>query len=129
MPATPERAAFVQSEFRSAVWEDPAVLAQYGRVARDTADAPVETFFDSMDHVQIMVDERGALLGTHSRAFRTKVGTLVDLDGDFAMGHLLPGIHVRDDELVADMDAACVSIESYDIDAGQTTFVTWGQVG
>ena len=128
MPATPERAAFVQTEFRSAVWQDPTVLAQYGRVARDTGDAPIETYFDSIDHVQIMANERGALLGSHSRAFRTKVGILVELEGNFAMSQLLPGIHVRDDELVADMDCACVSIESYDTDAGQTTFVTWGVI-
>ena len=126
MPATPTEAAYVQQEFRSAIWESATVLALYGKVARDTGDAPIDTFFDSVADVQTMVNERGALLGAHSRAFRVQIGRLVDLGGDYAMSSLLPGAHVTDTELVADMDCAVTNIESYNTESGQTTVAAWG---
>jgi hypothetical protein len=124
LPATPSRIAFVLEEFRSATWSDPAVQTMYGKVARDTGDAPIDTFFDDMAAVQIMVDERGALLGAHARAFRTKVDGAIDL----AFLSALPGARVIDDELVADMNCAVVAIESYDTGGDQTVLATWGTI-
>ncbi|WP_267396192.1 MULTISPECIES: hypothetical protein [unclassified Sphingomonas] len=126
MPATAERAAFVSEEFRSFVWSDPNVQTLYGKVARDTGDTPIDTYFDDMAAVQMMAAERGALLGRHARAFRTKVDHLVDLDGAYAMTAALPGTQIVDDELVANMPAAIVSIEAYDTGAEQTTLASWG---
>ncbi|WP_334656714.1 hypothetical protein [Sphingomonas panaciterrae] len=124
MPATPQRIAFVLEEFRSTTWSDPAVQTMYGKVARDTGDAPIDTYFDDVSAVQAMANERGALLGAHSRAFRTRV------DGTLALDFLsaLPGARMIDDELVADMDTAVVAIESYDTGTEQTTLATWGTI-
>ena len=116
MPATPARIAFVRQEFRSYVWSDAGVQTLYGKVARDTGDQPIDTWFDDMT----------ALLGRHARAFRTKVDELVDLDGAFAMTQALPGAQMVDGELFANLACAVVSIESYDTGAEQTTLATWG---
>lgn len=129
MPATPERIAFVQQDFRSAVWTDPSMQALYGKVARDTGPAPVDTFFDDMAAVEAMVQERGAILGKHARAFVTKVDELVDLSGPFAFATALPGVRVIDPELVADLACAAVSIQSYDTGAEQTVLASWGVLG
>lgn len=128
MPATAARAAFVAEELRSAVWQDPSVQALYGKVARDTADSPIDTYFDSMADVQTMANERGALLGAHVRAFRLQLADLVDLDGDFSLATALPGARVRIEEAVADMACAIVSIESYDTAAETTTLALWGHI-
>ena len=128
MPATPARAEFVVQEFRSVVRSDSAVLAQYGKVARDTGDTPIDTFFDSMADVATMANERGALLGGHARAFRVTVNGLIDLDGAFAMTDALPGAHLRDAELVADLDCVVTTIEAYDTAADQTVLSIWGTV-
>lgn len=129
MPATPARSTFVQQQFRSLVWKSDRVLAQYGKVARDTAESPIDTFFDDMSAVQIMLDERAAILGRHARAFRVQLGTLIDLSGDYALNQALPGVHIKADELVADVDCAVVAIENYDAGSGKTTIAAWGAVG
>lgn len=128
MPATSARAAFVQEEYRSAVWSDADVRTIYGKVARDTKDAPIPTFFDDIADVQAMVDERGALLGGHARAFRVTVGQLMDLSNDLDMRLVLPGAHLKADELVADLDTAVFAIEAYDTEREQTVLGLWGKI-
>jgi hypothetical protein len=128
MPATPERAAFVAQGFRSAVWSNSTIRDMYGKVARDTGDQPIETYFDDMSAVQAMVNERGALLGGHARAFKVRIGALLDLEGDLDMATVLPAAHLTADELVADLACAVAAVDSYDTGNGQTTLTLWGTV-
>ena len=86
MPATPSRIAFVEQQFRSLAWTNPAVTTAYGKVARDTKDQPVATFFSNMTDVHAVLSERAALLGCHARAFHIRTGQLLDLQADLDMG-------------------------------------------
>jgi len=129
MPATPTRIAFVEQQFRSLAWTNPAVTTAYGKVARDTKDQPVATFFSNMTDVHAVLSERAALLGCHARAFHIRTGQLLDLQADLDMRQGLPGGHVISDELVVDMDGAIVSIDPYDTDAQQLTVAVWGTLG
>lgn len=129
MPATPARAAFVQEGFRSAVWRNSAVRDLYGKVARDTKDAPIPTFFDNIADVEAQVEERGALLGQHARAFKVRIGVLVDLDADLDFSQTLPSAALVADELVADFPVAISTIESYDTQGESTTLTAWGICG
>jgi hypothetical protein len=129
MPATAARAGFVLEEFRSFVWENPNVRSLYGKVARDTKDQPIPTFFDNMSSVEAVALERAALLGQHSRAFRVSVGQLMDLDADLAMQDALPGASIASDELSANFGCAVIAIDSYDTEADRTTLTLWGVCG
>ncbi|WP_374139375.1 hypothetical protein [Sphingomonas sp.] len=128
MPATPARAAFVSEEYRSAVYQNTGIKTLYGKVARDTLDAPIDTYFDDVSAVQTMVNERGALLEKHARAFRLQIGAPVDIGGVFAINNLLPGATVKSDELLANMSCAVVAIEAYDTGTGQATVAVWGAI-
>jgi hypothetical protein len=129
MPATPARAAFVQESYRSAVWRNSAVRDLYGKVARDTKDEPIPTFFDDIDDVQTMVDERGVLLGQHARAFRVKIGALMDMTNDLDFSQTLPAAALLADELAADFACAVPAVESYDTGNDVTTLSVWGICG
>lgn len=128
MPATPARAAFVSEEYRSAVFQNTSIKSLYGKVARDTLDAPIDTFFDDVSAVQSRVNERGALLEKHARAFRLQLAAPVDIDGVFAIDDLLPGATIKSDELVLNMTCAVVAIEAYDTGTGQATVAVWGGI-
>lgn len=129
MPATAARAGFVLEEYRSIVWENPNVRTLYGKVARDTKDQPVPTFFDNMSSVQAIVNERAALLGQHARGFRVTVGKLIDLEITADMQESLPGARVESNELAASFDCAVIAIDSYDTENDRTVLTTWGICG
>lgn len=126
MPATPARAEFVAQEFRSATWSDSGVRTLYGKVARDTGDSPIQTFFDNVADAQVLADERGALLGAHARAFRVRIAGLMDLDTDLDMSTVLPAATLIDDVQVANMAVVVANIESYDTADEQTVLAVWG---
>ena len=128
MPATPARAAFVSEEYRSATWTNDGNRTLYGKVARDTLDQPVDTFFDDISAVQTMVNERGALIGQHARAFRVAIGVGVDIEGALAIDDVLPCATVKSNDLVANMTCAVVAIESYDTGTGQAVVAVWGAI-
>lgn len=127
MPATAERAAFAKEEFRSAVWKNDNVRNLYGKVARDTKDQPVVSFFDDKDDAQALIEERGALLGVHARRFRPVIDDVIT-DADLGMALAVPAATLIDDDLVADMDVAIVGIE-VDFDAERSTIQVWGTIG
>lgn len=126
--ATPTRAAFVQQQFRSLVWESAVVRELYGKVARDTKDDPIPTFFDLEEDCYAIAKERGEILGSHARRFRVTVDAILT-ESDLPFALTLPGAHLVDDELAADMDVAIASIDNVDFSTGQTTLIVWGRVG
>lgn len=126
MPVSPEQAGFVQQAYRSAIWEDPAVRSMYGKVARDTGENPIPTYFDDIADAQAMADERGALLSGHARAFTVTVQDLDVLDSALLFSETLPAVTLVDDELVANLDCAVIAVASFDMDTGQTQLVLWG---
>lgn len=128
MPATPERIAFIEQPYRSAVWESEDVRTWYGKVARDTKDEPFTSFFDEVTDAQRYVNERGFLLGSHARRFRTTIDGIL-LEDQIDLSQTMPGVQLIDDELVADMIAAVAAIESVDFDNERTILNTWGLVG
>jgi predicted metal-dependent HD superfamily phosphohydrolase len=128
MPVTPERAAFVQEEFRSVVVKSTPVRDAYGKVARDTKDVPIATFFDNRADALVIAEERLAILGSHGRRFRVVVNEILT-ESDLQFATDLPGAHLVDSELVADMDVAIASIDSVDFQEGKTTLIVWGRVG
>lgn len=128
MPATAERAAFVKEEYRSVTFKNEGVLLLYGKVARDTKDAPVVSYFDAVADAFVLDQERGAVLGTHARRFRVVVQDILTED-DLDMATEPPTARLIDDDLVADMDVAIVGIESVDFDLNRTTLVVWGTIG
>lgn len=126
--ATATRAAFSQEEFRSVIWKSTPVREQYGKVARDTKKEPIVSYFDNLEDAQVMVDERGALLGSHARRFRVVVDAILT-EADLNFDTALPGARFIDDELVADLDVVVAAIESVDFNVGQTTLLLWGVIG
>lgn len=128
MPATAERAAFVAEQFRSATWESQQVKDLYGRVARDTKDEPYESFFDDPLDAQKMLNERGLLIGSHARRFRTTIGKVL-LESDLDLSQAVPSATIIDDDLVANMTAAIVAVESIDLDDEKTVLNLWGVIG
>lgn len=125
MVATPERIGFVTREFRSVVWSDSGVRDLYGNVARDTGDAPVETFFDDPDDARAMAEERGALLGAHARRFRVEIAAALD-EAAIDMSEELPAATLIDDELAANLDVAISAIEGVDLERERTSLIVWG---
>lgn len=125
---TPERAAFVQEEFRSVTWESVEIKTLYGKVARDTKDDPIITYFDNEADCYLIAQERGQILGSHARRFKVTVNAILT-EADLGFALALPGAHLIDDELVADLDVAVASIETVDFNTGQTTLMVWGRVG
>jgi hypothetical protein len=129
MPAAADRAAFVQQEFRSAVWQSSQVKNDwYGKVARDTKDSPFVSFFSVTTDAKRYIDERGGLLGGHARLFRVVVDGVLTLD-DIDLSQSVPGARLIDDDLVCDFIAGVVAIESVDLENERTTLKLWGIVG
>lgn len=129
MPATPERAAFSAEEYRIRTWESQGVRDLYGRVARNTEDVPIESFFADPNHAQVMLNERGLLIGGHARRFRTTVDQLL-LASDLDVSQIAPSVTLIDEELVVeDLVVAVVGIDSVDFETGRTTLSLWGNVG
>lgn len=126
MPATAERAAFVREEYRSSVYTNEGVRDLYGKIARDTEDTPVVSFFDEPLHAWYMVQERGAVLSAHARHFKVTIDDVVG-EADLDMALELPTATIIDDDLVCDMAAAVVAIDSLDLEGERTVLRLWGE--
>ena len=126
MPATPARIAFVSAEFRTYVASDAAIKTRYGPTSRDTGNAPVETFFDTLSDVQAMADERFALLKADRRKFAVRTVGLLDFSGGADFSQHTPAATLIDDEKNASMGVAIVGIPALDYDAERTTLTVWG---
>ncbi len=126
MPATPARIAFVGQEFRSYVASDSAVQTKYGSAARDTLEAPPETFFDDIADVQSICTERFNLLKAERRKFKVSASGLLAFTGALDFSQVAPPVTVRDDEKSANLAAAIVGIDGKDYDANKTTVTIWG---
>ena len=129
MPATGARAAFVLEAFRSFTWENPNVRAIYGKVARDTKDQPIPTFFDDMTSVEAVARERAALLGQHARAFQATIGALADLGGQLDMQQALPPARIESSELAASFDCVVSAVNAYETEGERTVITLWGICG
>ncbi len=126
MPATAARIAFCSQEFRTVAASDSAIKTRYGAAARDTLDAPVETFFDSASDTQAMVDERFALLKRDARKFSVEIARLVDFSGGLSFLQTVPAATLIDTEKGANLAVAITSINALDYDAEKTTVTVWG---
>lgn len=126
MPATPARIAFLSEQYRSAVSLDAAIKARYGSAARDTADKPVPTFFDTVADTQAMDDERFALLKADRRKFTVTIADVVSFTGALDFTQVVPTLTLVDDEKLANLPAALVGIPSLDYESGKSTVTVWG---
>jgi hypothetical protein len=124
MTATAERASFIQTEFRRAISENPAVRVRYGTLARESAD-PVETFFDNVADAQAMADERLALLSGEARAFDIDVNGLAEVLALDPTGGLVPNAWVTDERRSCDRRMVIVGVEM-DLASQQAQLVVWG---
>lgn len=128
MPATPARIGFITQEYRYATaGPDAAVVAKYGKDARNNDDA-YETNFVSMADVATLCDERFALQNKDRRRF-------VQVARGVAFGQALldspatyattPTVTVIDDEARANLPAIVTEI-SVDYESEQTSVASWG---
>jgi hypothetical protein len=126
MPAAPARISFITQEFRSAVDVDASVSTTYGPIARDTFDAPVPSYFDSITDVQAMLDERFVLLKADRRKFTIAVGSIVAFTGALDFSQTVPAATVVDVEKVANFTGAIVGISAIDYENNTPTMIVWG---
>lgn len=123
MPATPSRAAFVQSEFRRASATTATPKTRYGDLARESDD-PVETFFDSVSDAQTIANARITLLSAERRRFRAACRDLSEVIGISYSGAIPVATYVD-----ADRDAnrsMLVSEITFDLAREQAIFTLWG---
>lgn len=125
MPATAARIGFVTQEVRTVVASEAAVKTKYGELARDSGEAPVETFFDNIADAQAVANERLTLLKADRRRFAQDVRGAQSLTGALAVTQTTPAANVIDDERGANHVAAIVEA-SVDLGAEKTNFRTWG---
>jgi hypothetical protein len=125
MVATPARIGFVMQEFRSVVSSDAAVQTKYGNQARDTADTPIESFFDSTTDAQTVNDARLVLLKADRRRFKQDSRGVQTLTGALDISQVTPAVTVIDDERQANHNAAMVEI-AVDLGGDSTTITSWG---
>lgn len=127
MPATPTRIAFVKEEYRSLTIADTDIRDRYGKVARDTGDAPVETFFESMSDVNEKLGERHDLLSADRRRFDVRVAEILDFGGALAFNVATPTVLVTDDEKgVSARPCIMTQIEAIDYETQTTRLGIWG---
>jgi hypothetical protein len=126
MPATASRISFVGQQYRTYVAANAAIKTRYGLLARDTLDAPPESFFDTISDVQAICDERFNLLKGDRRKFQISVSGLLSFTGALDFSQTAPAVTVLDDEKNASLAAAIVSIVGKDYDSNKTTVICWG---
>lgn len=127
MVATPERIGFITQPYRRAIaGPDATVEAAYGDLARETkTEEPIETFFDSMDDVEAMADERLDLLKPERARFQ--VGLLNALSFGLALDYSqeTPTGTVIDPERETNRPALVTDI-GFDFRRGGVTMGLWG---
>jgi hypothetical protein len=125
MPATPARIAFITQQFRSVVaGPDSGVITKYGSMARDTAEAPIQSFFDDTADAQVMVTERLNLLKADRRRFKVTIpNAMTGLGLNYSQS--TPSATFIDDERQANMSVAVVDV-SIDLGSDKTTLGVWG---
>jgi hypothetical protein len=123
--ATPARIGFVTQEFRSAVSSDAAVKTKYGNLARDTADEPIESFFDSTTDAQTVNDARLVLLKADRRRFVQVTRGIQTFASALDFSQTTPAVNVIDDERQANHNGAIVEI-AVDLGGEKTTITSWG---
>jgi hypothetical protein len=126
MPATNARIAFVLQATRDVEATDTAIKTAYGELARDTGEAPVETFFDATGDAQTMATERLTLLKANRRRFKQDVrGSDHFSSGTLDYSQKAPTVTVIDDERAANHSALVVGA-SIDLARDKTSLETWG---
>lgn len=127
MTATATRIAFIKRPYRSVVKSDPAIRTRYGRVARDTLNDPVPTFFESMNDVDALAAERFTLLKQDRRRFEVRLAGVVDFEGGMDFTQATPTVTLIDDErAAAGITAIITSIEAVDFETETTRVLVWG---
>jgi hypothetical protein len=126
MPATAARISFVGQAYRTYVSLDAAIKTRYSLLARDTLDAPPETFFDTLSDVQAICTERFNLLKGDRRKFEITVSGLLSFTGALDFSQTAPAVTVLDDEKAASLTAAIVGVVGKDYDTNKTTVTAWG---
>lgn len=125
MVATAARIAFVTQEFRTVVSKNDTVHTNYGKVARDTKQDIVETFFEDRADAQAIDDERLSLLSPDRRRFRHEVNDVLSFTGTLDYSQATPAATVIDDERSANHAAAIVEL-GIKFEDDKTTLTTWG---
>jgi len=123
MPATPERAAFIQEQFRRAVTETSSAKTRHGALARESED-PVETWFDSAADAQVIADARQALLSEERRRFKVTMAGAEDLFAIDLEGRI-PTAEYVDAERDCDR-LMLVSEIVFDLNRGNSAMMLWG---
>jgi hypothetical protein len=124
MPATASRIGFITQEFRTVTsGPDSTVDTKYGKLARKT-DAPVETFFDSVNDAQAICDARKTLLAADRRRFQQGVSGESFVLG-LAYNLATPTVTVVDTERQANL-AAIVVEAGVDFESEKSVVTTWG---
>lgn len=127
MPATPTRIAFVKEQFRSLTIANTGIRDRYGKVARDTAESPVPTFFESMADVNELLGERHALLSADRRRFEVRVAEILDFGGALAFNITTPTVTLIDDEKgVSGRSCIMTQVEAIDYETQTTRLGLWG---
>ena len=124
MPATTARIGFITQEFRAVTaGPDASVVTRHGDQARDVTE-PIETFFNSEAHAQLLANERLALLSRDAVRLRHQ---LTDGEAVFGLDYsqAAPTAHVIDPDRSIDGDAIVVEI-SADTQSGRGFLTTWG---
>lgn len=127
MVATPERIGFITRPYRLAVTDtDATVEAAYGDLARETSsDDPIETYFDSMDDVEAMADERLSLLSPERSRFQAGLPDGLSFGMALDYSQAAPTGTVIDPERDTDRQAL-VSDMTFDFRRGGLTLGLWG---
>jgi hypothetical protein len=127
MPASPARIGFITQPYRKALTEiDAGVESAYGEIARETdIDDPVETFFDSMDDVQAMADERLDLLKAERGRYQASLPEGLSFGLSLDYSQTTPTGTVVDPERDTNRPALVTDIE-FDFRRGAVTLGLWG---
>lgn len=120
MPASPQDIAAGSREATIVTWSDPAIVARYP-TARDGSVTPATGYCDSAADQQVLIDQRGALIGVDRRRFAVAIGEVVW--PEISTG--LPQARLVDAEQRVDAVHLAARIE-VDLDALTTTHELFG---
>lgn len=120
MPADIADIAAASRDAVTATWSSATVAARFPN-ARDGTVKPATGYCDSVADAQVLVDARGALIGTDRRRFAVDVHELIWPDIEAG----LPTLRLIDAEQRADLPCLTARIE-IDLDAAATSLELFG---
>lgn len=124
MPATASTIGFCTAETRIATaGPDSGVVSRHGAAARFTSE-PIETFFDDLDDVDAVANERLDLLKADRRRFQV---TVADAASGLALAPspVTPTVTFIDTERDADLPALVAEF-GIDFETDASVLVVWG---